>query len=61
MMKIMFKICKEHQPNQTGKYRAKGRHIPFLTQQMHSLSRLTLIKHLKTTILPVCKKHTNLQ
>ena len=25
MMKIMFKICKEHQPNQAGKYRSKGR------------------------------------
>ena len=35
-------ICKEHQPNQTGKYRAKGRHMLFLTQKMHSLSRLTL-------------------
>ena len=47
----MFKIRKEHQPNQTGKYRAKGRHMPFLTQQIQSISRLTLIKHLKTTIL----------
>ena len=50
-MKNMFKLCKEHRPNQAGKYRAKGQHMPFLTQQMQSLSRLTLIKHLKTTIL----------
>ena len=57
----MFKLCKEHQPNQTGKYRTKGRHMPFLTQQMQSLSRLTLTKHLKTTILPCLREEYNLQ
>ena len=55
----MFKICKEHQPNQTGKYRTKGRHMPFLTQQMHSLRHF--IKHLKPQSYLVCEKHTNLQ
>ena len=30
---MFTRYVKEHQPNKTGKYRAKGRHMPFLTQQ----------------------------